>query len=89
MDWNQWVNPVAIVAYLFLTIGVLSQIKTTYERESAEDIDMVEVVGRSIAQLMIMWKMVMVGDNTLMIGHAVLMIIYFGYLFLVVKYKYF
>ena len=82
-------NVATILAYVFLTGGIVFQIKTAYERKSASDIDMREVLGRNIAQLLIMWKMVVVADVWLIVGHAIITVFCFGYVFLVVKYKYY
>ena len=85
---EKWVNTATFVAYMFLAIGILSQIRTTYLRATADDIDLVEVVGRFLAQIIIMWKMTLVADRPLMIGHATLTIVYSAYFGLVIWCKY-
>lgn len=87
--WNRWVNPATYVAYIFLIGGVIFQIKTTYECKSVHDIAIAEIAGRFIAQIIIMWKMWLVKDRTLIVGHAVLTILYSVYFALVIKYRYF
>ena len=84
-----WLNLATIVAYIALTLGVIFQIRTVYRRKSAEDIEIIEVVGRFFAQVLIMWKMVVVSDEALIIGHLIITLVYSGYLFLVIKYKYY
>ncbi len=87
MEW--WMNVATILAYIFLTGGIAFQIRTAYRRKSADDIEIVEIVGRSLAQVLIMWKMLVVSDIWLIWGHAIITVVYFGYVFLVVKYKYY
>ena len=87
MEW--WADLATFLAYIFLTVGIISQVWKTYRSRSVEDIEILEVVGRSIAHVLIMWKMVLVADMTLIIGHAIITVVYLGYFCLVLKYKYF
>ncbi|MBI3633035.1 MAG: hypothetical protein HY226_01970 [Candidatus Vogelbacteria bacterium] len=87
MEW--WMNAATMLAYVFLTVGVVFQIRTAYRRKSADDIEIVEIIGRSVAQILIMWKMIVVSDVWLLIGHTIITVVYFGYVVLVVKYKYY
>ncbi|MBI3632009.1 MAG: hypothetical protein HY225_00990 [Candidatus Vogelbacteria bacterium] len=87
MEW--WMNAATILAYIFLTVGVIFQIRTAYRRKSADDIEIIEILGRSIAQMLIMWKMIVVSDVWLLVGHTIITVVYFFYVFLVVRYKYY
>lgn len=85
---EQWVNPVTLLAYIFLTGGTVFQIGTTLKANKADDINILEVIGRFIAQLLIMWKVLVVGDGVLIWGHGILTVVYSFYLLLVLKCKY-
>ena len=86
---NIWIELSVAAAYTLLTLGVISQIRTTLRRGSVNDIDILEVTGRFVAQLLIAWKIYLVQDSTLIVGHTTRTVVYFIYFLIVVRYKYF
>jgi len=76
----------ALIAYIILTIGVVFQARKIIRRNSSSDIAISEVILRTIASILILWKLIMVADPFLIWGQAIFLAVYLGYSLVVFRY---
>lgn len=77
----------AILGFLILSLGLISQIRKTLKRKSVKDIERMDVVARLVASVLVFAKMWHVNDIYLIVGQGILMINLVVYFSLTIVFK--
>ncbi len=81
------VNILTIVAYTALATDISLEIKKVLTRKHSADISAIGTAIRAGAALIIMWKLLVVGDMFLIVGHMAMVVLICFYFSLVFRYR--
>jgi len=77
---------ITLLSFVGLTIDILLQAHKVRQMKSSEDISLLGLSVRFIAIFIILYKLIIVGDFALIVGQAMIAIVFTSYLVLVISY---
>lgn len=77
---------ITLLSFVGLTVDVLLQAHRVRQVKSSEDISIVGLSVRFFAIFIILYKLIVIGDFALIVGQAMLAIVFTSYLVLVISY---
>lgn len=80
-------NILTVIAYVAFATDVFLEIRKVRLRKHSADVSVVGITIRTCAAFIIMWKLLMVGDNVLIFGHSIMVVLLCVYVAFVYRYK--
>jgi len=77
---------ITLLSFVGLTVDILLQAHKVRQVKSSEDISLLGLSVRFFAIFIILYKLIMIGDFALIVGQAMLAVVFTSYLVLVVAY---